>query len=176
MPIIAIILLTFAFLAIYWFVRMGGIAQLRARVARNKEAARRAASRALEQSAPLRAIDDPRDAATVLMLLICRSREATEAQTALIETTMRTVFGFDSELGERLAHARFVAGAALGFDQAGQVFSGLFRQRLTESERNELIDMLEQVASLDGPSQEQAEEIAALAARIDLAVEWPMLM
>jgi hypothetical protein len=110
------------------------------------------------------------------MLLICREREPTRAEAALIEQTLRTVFGFETELDERLSRARVVAGAAEGFDQAGQIFAGLFRQRLTGEERDQLIDMLEQVASLDGPSPTQREAIAVLAARIDLVAEWPMLM
>ena len=176
MPIIVVVLLTLAFLAIYWLGRMGGIKQVRARFVRRREEARRAAARVRDQTAPLRAIDDPRDAATVLMLLICRESEPTEAEAALIEQTLRTAFGFETELDERLSRARFVAGAADGFDQAGQIFSGLFRQRLTGEERDELIVMLEQVASLDGPSPTQREAIAVLAARIDLVAEWPMLM
>jgi hypothetical protein len=72
MPIIALVFSTLGFWAIYWFVRMGGVDHVHAVLSRRKEGARRAAAREREQTAPLRTIDDPRDAATILMFLMAR--------------------------------------------------------------------------------------------------------
>ena len=69
MPIAVLVAGTLLFWVIYWFVRMGGIDHVRERSARRRDEARRTQTRELEQTAPLRAIDDPRDAATVLMFL-----------------------------------------------------------------------------------------------------------
>jgi len=69
MPIVVLVAGTLVFWVIYWFIRMGGIDHFREQYARRKEEARRAQAREMERTAPLRAIDDPRDAATVLMLL-----------------------------------------------------------------------------------------------------------
>jgi len=89
MPVVVLVASTLAFWLIYWFVRMGGLDHFRERSARRKQEARRAQARELERTAPLRAIDDPRDAATVLMLLIPRGRDPTTAQIAAIEKIMR---------------------------------------------------------------------------------------
>ncbi|MFL5108326.1 MAG: hypothetical protein ACJ8DX_19740, partial [Xanthobacteraceae bacterium] len=109
MPIVVLLVSTLAFWLIYWFVRMGGVDHFREVSARRKEEARRAKARTSERTAPLRAIDDPREAALVLMLLIPRGSDPTRAQFSAIEETMRVVFGFDADLIERLTQARFVA-------------------------------------------------------------------
>src|SRR5258708_25569123 len=118
MPIVVLVASTLVFWAIYWFIPMGGVDHFREQYARRKEEARRAQARELEQPAPLRAIDDPRDAATVLMLLIPRGRDPTAKQIATIEQTMRVVLGFNHDVNERLTHARFIASCAQSFAQA----------------------------------------------------------
>ena len=162
MPILVLIASTLLFWGIYWFVRMGGVDHMRERSARRKDEARRAQARESEQTAPLRAVDDPRDAATILMLLIPRGADPTAAQIATIEEAMRNVFGFDHDLNERLTHARFTAGRAQSFAQAAGIFAALFRKRLTEAERGELIELVEKVAQIDGPSESQAAAIENL--------------
>jgi hypothetical protein len=168
MPVVAVVLLTLAFWGIYWFVRMGGIDHFRAKAAQRKDEARKALGRDLEWTGPLRAVDDPRDAATVLMLLIPRGGDPTPHQIAAIENALRTVFEFDQELTERLTQARFIAARADGFEHAGKLFSDLIKKRLTTEEKQQLITMIGQVARLDGPTQAQTAAIAALAQRIGL--------
>jgi len=168
MPVVALVASTLVFWAIYWFIRMGGLDHFRELSARRKDEARRAQSRDLERTAPLRAIDDPRDAATVLMLLIPRGRDPTAKQLAAIEGTMRVVFGFDRDVNERLTHARFIAGCAQNFAQAAGLFADLFNKQLTAEERRELVDIVEEIARIDGPSAIQAAEIDALKRRVGL--------
>jgi hypothetical protein len=168
MPIVAVILLTLAFWGIYWFVRMGGIDHFRAKSAQRKDEARKVQTRDLEWTAPLRAVDDPRDAATILMLLIPRGGDPTDAQVTAIENALRTVFVFDQELTERLTQARFIAARADGFEHATRLLSDLLKKRLTTEEKHQLVAMIEDVARLDGPSQAQTAAIAALAERIGL--------
>src|SRR5262245_54625853 len=98
MPIAVLLVSTLAFWVIYWFIRMGGVEHFRELSARRKGEARRAQARELERTAPLRAVDDPRDAATVLMLLIPRGRDPTAGQLAAIEQTMRVVLGFEQDV------------------------------------------------------------------------------
>jgi len=169
MPVIVLVASTLLFWVVYWFIRMGGVDHFRERAARAKEEARRAQARELKQTAPLRAIDDPRDAATVLMLLIPRGRDPTAAQISAIEATMRAAFGFDHELNERLVHARFIAGSAQSFAQAARLFAELFNKQLTTAERRELVEMVEEIARADGPSAAQAADIAALKRLVGLA-------
>ena len=94
MPIILLIVSTLAFWALYWFVQMGGIEHFRERRKQREDDAKRAVAKEASRTAPLRAVDDPRDAAAVLMLLIARQNgDPTREQIALIEDKLRTVFG-----------------------------------------------------------------------------------
>lgn len=168
MPIVVMVLGTLALWGVYWFVRMGGIDHLRDQSVRRKDEARRTQARESEQTAPLRAIDDPRDAATILMLLIARGRDPTAQQITAIEATMRVVFGFDQDLNERLTQARFIASRAQTFEQATGIFSDLFKKRLTSEERRELIGMVEAIARIDGPSAVQTEQLDVLKRQVGL--------
>ena len=168
MPVIVLIASTLTFWVIYWFFQMGGVDHFRELAARRKEEARRAKARELEQIAPLQAVDDPRDAATVLMLLIPRGGDPTHAQIAAIQDTMRTVFGFDRDVAERLAHARFMAARAENFEQASGLLAHLLKKQLTAAERHELVDIVQKIAQIDGPSDGQTAGIEALKRRIGL--------
>src|SRR5215470_1827392 len=169
MPVVVLVASTLVFWVIYWFVRMDGVEHFRELFARRKQEARRAQARELERSAPLRAIEDPRDAATVLMLLIPRGRDPTVAQIATIEDRMRVVLGFDHDVNERLTHARFIASCAHNFAQAAGLFADLFNKRLTAEERRDLVGMVEEIARIDGLSPVQTSEIDVLKRRIGLA-------
>jgi uncharacterized tellurite resistance protein B-like protein len=161
-------LMTLTFWVLYWFVRMGGIAHVQARAKHREDEARRAAARELDRTACLRAVDDPRDAAIVLMLLIARGGDPNEQQVATIEDIVAQTFGFDIELIERMTHARFIASRADGFGQASKIFSAFLNERLTRDERLELVAMVEIVARHDGPSKLQTEAIAALRQRLGI--------
>jgi uncharacterized tellurite resistance protein B-like protein len=170
MPIVALILSTLAIWSIYWFFRMGGIDHVLARRAQRKDADRLIRARASERGAPLRAIDDPRDAATVLMLLIARENgHPTREQVAAIEKLVCATFGFGQELAARMTQARFIASRADSFAQAAAVFADLFNKKLTVDEKRELVEMVEQVANLDGRSQAHEEALGVLVRRVGLA-------
>ncbi len=169
MPIVLLIISTLAFWALYWFVRMGGLDHMREASARRKEAERLANARASQCAAPLRGIDDARDAALILMLLIARERgDPTREQIAAIATIADRTFGFGDELPGRMIQARFIASRADGFEQAAGVFSDLLNKHLTVSEKRELIDMLEQVAAIDGPCEAHADAVAVLSRRMGI--------
>jgi uncharacterized tellurite resistance protein B-like protein len=170
MPIAALILSTLAFWFIYWFIRLGGIDQVHAKFAHRKEEARRAAARERERTTCLRAIDDPRDAAIILMLIMARvAGDPTREQIATIEKLACEVLGLHGELTERMTQARFIASRAESFAQAAGLFSDLFNKRLTAHERRQLVSMLEEVAGLDRPCEEQREGLELLRRRLGLA-------
>jgi uncharacterized tellurite resistance protein B-like protein len=169
MPIVAVVVLTALFWTLYWFVQMGGVEHFREKAARRKEEAHKAEARERDRTALLRAVEDPRDAATILMLLIARGGDPTPQQVAVIRQTIAQVFGFAAEADERLTQARFIASSAQNFDEAAKIFADLFRKRLTSSERRELVDMVSEIARLDGPSPTQNEAIEALHRRVGLA-------
>ena len=72
MPILVLIASTAAFWLMYWFVRMGGLEHVCDILARRDATARKAKAREIERAAPLRAVEDPRDAAIILMVLMAR--------------------------------------------------------------------------------------------------------
>jgi hypothetical protein len=169
MPIIAAIVLSLTFWGIYWFVRMGGINHLREQSGRRKQEARRLQVRELDRTAELRAIDDPRDAAIVLMLLIPRGGDPTGEQISTIEKIALDTFKFDGELLGRMTQARFIAGRAGGFEQAVKLVFNLLNKRLTGEERRELVTMVSDVARHDGPTRAQTDAIAFLRQKLALA-------
>jgi len=169
MPVVVFIVGTLALWVAYYFVRLGGLDHLREQSAQRKDAARRTKARESERTAPLRAIDDPRDAATVLMLLITRGGDPTASQISAIEDTMCRVFGFDHDARERLTHARFIAGCAQSFEEAAGLFTDLFKKQLNAEERRELIGMVEDVAKIDGPSAIQTDNLDILKRKVSFA-------
>jgi len=171
MPIIALILSTALFWVVYWFIRMGGIDHFQQRKAERKEEARKREAKQLARTSTLRAVDDPRDAAAILMLLVARVHgDPTREQIATIENFLRTEFGFETELTERMTQARFIARQADDFEQAAKVFAGLFKTRLTADECHRLVEMLEAVAREGGSSEHQIGAITAFRPMIGLAV------
>jgi hypothetical protein len=170
MPIVALILGSLALWTVYWFVRMGGIDHFRAKQAQRNEADRLAKAQAAARDAPLRTVDDPRDAAVILMLLMAREGgDPTREQIAAIEGIARATFGFEHDLRDRMAQARFIASRAIGFAQAAVVFADLFNKRLTVDEKRQLVDMVEEVANFEGPHEAHADALGVLARRVGLA-------
>jgi uncharacterized tellurite resistance protein B-like protein len=170
MPIIVLVLGTLALWTVYWFVRMGGIDHFRSASAQRKEAERLARARASERSAPLRAIDDPREAAMILMVLMAREGgDPTREQIAAIEKTVRATFGFKQDLHERMTQARFIASRADSFAQAAALFADLFNKKLTLDEKRELVVMMEEVANFEGRREAHVEALDVLARRVGVA-------
>jgi uncharacterized tellurite resistance protein B-like protein len=171
MPVIALILSTLVFWVIYWFFRMGGLEHIQEARAQRRDAERKRKALESQRSAPLQAIDDPRDAAIVLMLLVAsKSNAPTREQHAAIEETARAVFGFERDLAERMTLARFAASRADDFEQAVGLFANLLRSRLSDAERRQLVEMVEAIAAHDGPSEPQREAIDTLKRRFVPAV------
>lgn len=170
MPIVVLIASTLIFWLIYWFVRMDGLDHIREHFRQRRDTARRIRARETERTAPLSVIDDPREAAIVLMLLITRGGDPTPHQVAAIHDKMRTVFGFDHDVDDRLTHARFSASRAQNFSEAAVIFSHLFNKQLTADERRELVGMVEEIARIDGgPSATQIEAIDVLKRKVGLS-------
>ena len=104
------------------------------------------------------------------MLLIARANgDPTRERIALIEDKLRTVFGFERELNERMTQARFIARQTDTFEDAAAVFADMFRKRLTSEERQQLVEMLEEVARNELPYERAIEAITAFRPKIGLA-------
>jgi uncharacterized tellurite resistance protein B-like protein len=167
--VIALILSTLAFWVIYWFIRMGGVDHVHSIFARRKENTRRALARERERTGCLRAVDDPREAATILMLLMARvGGDPTREHILAIERLIRVAFGLDGELAAWMTATRFIASRAESFEEAAGLLSDLFNTRLTSGEKRELVAMLAEVASVEGPSAAQNEALDVIERRVGL--------
>jgi hypothetical protein len=150
----------------YWLIWGRGLdyLELRWRESRDRkrDTARRAAALEAQRSVPLRSIADPRDAATVLMALVARQRGVpTPEQSALIALEMRQILELDREVPHRLAFAMFAAEQAAVPDEAVAALAPLLRDKLTPSEREDLLGMLQRVAELHGGATDGQERLIA---------------
>jgi cytochrome c-type biogenesis protein CcmH/NrfG len=170
MPIILLVLGILALSVLVWFVWMGGSQHLQRQKAQQQEKAAREAVRERLRTAQLRTVNDPREAAAILMLLLAREHgDPTREQIWLIEDKLRGL-GVTDDLPERMAQARFVAKQTESFQLAARTFATMLRNRLTDDERRQLVDMLEEVARAGGPSESQNEAIMAFRPMIGLAM------
>ena len=170
MPILALIASTALFWLAYWFIRMGGVDQVSEALSQRRAAARKAEAREIERLAPLQAVDDPRDAAAILMVLVARvDHDPRREHVAAIERAMHDVLGFAHDLTARLTHARFIAGRADRFEEAVALFGDLLNKSLTLDEKWQLVEMVEAIAAVEGPSEGQTEAIKVLKRRIGLS-------
>ncbi|HEY6254624.1 MAG TPA: hypothetical protein VIY51_02420 [Xanthobacteraceae bacterium] len=169
MPIIGVILTTVVIWTLYWFFRMGGLEQMQAKRAQRKDTERLGRARESQRKAPLHAVDDPRDAAMVLMMLMAREGgDPTREHIAAIEKISHSTFGFGHDLGARMTQARFIASRADSFAQAAALFSDLFNKKLMHDEKRQLVDMIEEVANFEGGSDAHAQAIDGLSRRLGL--------
>jgi hypothetical protein len=166
MPVIAAVpgaVLTGIF---YWLVWGKGLdyIELRWRESRDRkrDEARRIAALVSKRSAPLRSIEDARDAAGLLMCLVARQRGVpTPEQKAAIEQQMTEVLDLGGEVPQRLSLAMFAAEQGSVAEEAVDALAPLLRSRLDRTECNDLLDMLNRVAEIHGgPTVEQEKLIA----------------
>lgn len=172
MPVIAAILGAIATGLVYWLIWGKGVDYIeqRWRAGRDakRDATRRQATITSERLAPLRSVDDPRDGATILMLLVARLRgDPTPEQVATVETEMRAVLGLNTEVTGRLAYARFAASQDLAFEDAVEDVAPKLKQALTGAEIEDLLAMLGRVATVhDGPTARQQTALDFAARRL----------
>jgi hypothetical protein len=134
----------------------------KAKLERDAESAMRA--RALEARAPLKALNDPRDAAVALMVAIAEARgEMTPEQAEVIRARMQNVLDIVKDVDDRLAVAKHAARRAGSPEVVMDEGLPFFREALTESEQDDLLAMLNAVAAVHaGPTDRQAQLIARL--------------
>lgn len=139
----------------YWLLWGKGLDYLEHRIGSAWAARRRARLRAESERrqalAPILSVDDPRDAAAILLLMAARARGTpTPEQMAAVEGEMRDVLGLGHDLPRRLAFAGFAAQAGASPDDAIDAFAPLLRKALTPAERDELLAMTARVAAVHG--------------------------
>lgn len=114
-----------------------------------------------QRMVPVRSITDPREAATLLMLLVAGAWGLpTPEQMAAIEQQMAEVLGFEAgDLQARLAYARHAAEQAPSPEEAVDAAARLLREKLTRAERDDVRPMLDRVAVLHGGPSDAQERI-----------------
>lgn len=118
--------------------------------------------------APLRAVEDPREAALVLLARLAQARgEMTPEQRAAIADLAREKLDLDEKLEHQIAVAEFAAKQAPSNMDVINDLAPLFQLRLTEEEVADLIGMVDAVGALHGgPTEAQITFITRLEARL----------
>lgn len=142
---------------IYWVRYRHGMEHIDHAVRDWRSARRRQASERQIRSAPLRSLRDPTEAAGVLMMLVARQRGVpTSEQENEILTQMRDVTDPGDDLATRMVVIRHAADQAPEPDTAIRSLAPLLRDRLTQTERDDLCRMLRAVATVhQGPTEAQ---------------------
>ncbi len=172
MPVIMAILGAIFLGLFYWLMWGQGLEYIEHRWTsarkRRSEAETRAKTLESQQMAPLRAIDDARDAAVVLMILIGRIRGVlTPEQQKAIEDEMRRVLDLEGEITARFLYAQFAAEQVQDFEKALDGLAPLLREKLGARERTDLLAMLEVVAKVhSGPTHEQDKALGHVTRRL----------
>ena len=115
---------------------------------------------------PLKALKDPREAATALMIQAALARGVmTPEQEAAIQEQMRTVLAFGPELEDRFKYCKFAAEQAQTPEMAIEDVVELLRKSLEPAEREDLRRILERVVAVHGGPTERQENFVERAMR-----------
>ncbi len=114
---------------------------------------------------PLDAIEDPREAAAAMMVVLAQSDgEMTERErTAILGLLVETFQANGRQAEEFLAHARWLVRDSRDPDNCFRRVQALLRKKLQPGERRDLVAMLRKVADADGkPGAVETEAIRRL--------------
>lgn len=136
-----------------------------------KDAKAIADARDRARRAPLRSIEDPREAAMVLLTKLAMLRgEITAEQNLLLSKIAMDRLGLPGKPEHHTALAAFAAKGAPDGDAVVADLSPLFHVRLNAEERDDLFAMMDEIASLHGgPTEAQEAMIERLAKRLSYA-------
>lgn len=136
-----------------------------------KDAKAIADARERARRAPLRSIEDPREAAMVLLSKLAMLRgDMTAEQNLLLSKLAMDRLGLDGKPEHHTALAAFAARSVADGDTVVADLSPLFHVRLSAAERDDLFAMMDEVAALHGgPTEAQAAMIERLAKRLSYA-------
>ena len=110
--------------------------------------------------APLRAIEDVREAALVLLCILTRARgEMTEEQRVLIAGLVRDRLMLEGKAENHISLAEFAVKNAPSLDSAVHDVTPLLFARLDDTQKSDLMAMLNEVASLHGGATDKQSEI-----------------
>lgn len=167
MPIIGAVIGAIMTGLLYWFIWGGGMDYVDAMLRDRKDKKRKAALRKETGTPALRALKDPREAATALMVGAALARGVpTPEQLTYIGDQLRGVFAFpDAEAATRLISCRHAAEQAPSPEAIVDDVAETLRETLDPHEREELRGMLEAVGALHGGPTERQERFVALAMR-----------
>lgn len=158
MPVVAAIIGAIMTGLLYWFMWGGGMEYIDKALRDRQDDKRRAAKRKEIGTPPLKALKDPREAATALMVQAALARGVmTPEQEAAIQEQMRTVLEFGPELEERFKYCKFAAEQAQSPEMAIEDVVELLRKSLEPAEREDLRRILERIVAIHGGPTERQE-------------------
>ncbi|MCA0401012.1 MAG: hypothetical protein LCH38_09375 [Proteobacteria bacterium] len=165
MPVIGVILGAVIWGVILWMIWGNGIQVVnhwldtrKERESENKNAKAIADARERAQRAPLRALEDPREAAMILLTKLAMLRgEITAEQNLALSKIAMDRLGLEGKPEHHTTLAAFAARAAKDADHVVADLSPLFHTRLTREEMDDLFAMMSEIAALHGGATEAQE-------------------
>ncbi len=123
--------------------------------------------------APFKTLDDPREAATVLMLLIARlDGDYTQAQLKSIQWEMQHGLKMGNATEESFQFCRWLSSLAPSTAKAIRLFAPLLNQRLDVDEKEELCQMLIRISNIEGEASPlQLEALQTLRRELHLPLK-----
>lgn len=139
-----------------------------ARVIAQKNAKAIAAARERASRAPLRAIEDPREAVMVLLSKLAMLRgEITAEQNVVLSRIANMRLGLDGKPERHTAQAAFAARAARDANAVVADLTPLLQARLSSEEMDDLFAMAEEITALHGGATDaQADMVVRLKSRL----------
>lgn len=134
-----------------WFIRFDGHLWMRDQFSERRREARRRQNRELAERAAATTITDPRDAALALMIKLGSADGAVlPAVEPLLAEINRDLFHYGEAFVEKRSFAGFVAGNTPTFSILFREVADILEKRLSRAEREQLVELLGQVALTAG--------------------------
>jgi uncharacterized tellurite resistance protein B-like protein len=175
MPVILALVGAFFSGVVMWLIWGNGLQvvhqwmdQSAERARHEKSAKAIAAARERASRAPLRAIEDPREAALVLLTKLAMQRgDITAEQNLALSKIAMDRLALDGKPEHHTTLAAFAARAAKDADAVVADLTPLFHIRLTAEEKDDLFAMMAEIAALHGgPTDAQERMIARTQSRL----------
>jgi uncharacterized tellurite resistance protein B-like protein len=174
---IVIALLTLLSAGAFWYFRMRDIGQAGGEII---DAAQRAKGKwnrkqflKKADGSAITAVDDPALGAALMMVALCQERgPLTDTSEAAIKDELKRVMATE-DVTEPYTYAKWATAQVVDANDVSRKLVKLWLDRLVESERHDLLAMLERVAAADGPlTQQQETVLRKLRERMGMTTRW----
>jgi hypothetical protein len=151
MPVIAVILSALMGWFVYWLIRFDGIEVLASYFSAAARQRRIQRARDAEAKAAARSVTEARDGALALLIKLGSvDHDLLPGAKSIIDDAASNVFGYGDKLVEHRTFAEYVARNTPSFSVLFRELTPVFEKQLSVSERQDFVDLLQEVAEAGG--------------------------